>query len=155
MIRSIRRVLGIVSPTSASANAKAVDAYEPRLVISVSSRDSLVQRAAILYEDARLPEAERLEREALVVSKYLDGEWHTETLKVKAGLAITLRGQAKFVEALELGEDIVKAHSLLRGPADQATRIAIESLFQTKLMRAASQARVLAKLMRAAHDPLG
>jgi len=134
---SLRRALGLVSSTSSNLQPRA---DEPKLVreLSPSSRDSLVARAATLYESGSLPEAELVEREAWRVSKLLDGEWHAETLKVKASLAITLREQAKFSEALEVGEDIVKAHSVLRGTDDPETRRAISSLMETQLQRDSS-----------------
>lgn len=140
MLRGAARALGLVSPTSERLNNRPPTAHEPKLVreLSSSSRDALLERAATLYEMDLMDESEALEREALKVSTLLDGEWHAETLKVKASLAVTLRSQSKWVEAIEVGEDVVKAHSLLRGTDHPATRRAISSLMQTQLMRDAT-----------------
>ena len=51
---SLRRALGLVSPTSSNLQPRT---DEPKLVreLSISSRDSLVARAATLYESGSLP----------------------------------------------------------------------------------------------------
>ncbi|KAJ4002988.1 hypothetical protein NW766_012638 [Fusarium irregulare] len=95
-------------------------------------RASLLHRVASFYfYQGRLPEAERLQREGLLIRKELLGYDHAETLVLTSDLASSLRRQGEWEEAEKLDVSIVETWKRLKGEESHKTLNAMNDLATT------------------------
>ncbi|EKJ67737.1 hypothetical protein FPSE_12108 [Fusarium pseudograminearum CS3096] len=95
-------------------------------------RASLLHRVASFFLfQGRLSEAEKLQREGLLIRKALLGEDHAETLVLTTDLASSLRKQGEWKEAEKLDVFIVETWKRLRGEENHKTLDSMDNLALT------------------------
>ncbi|KAL4732589.1 hypothetical protein ACLX1H_001607 [Fusarium chlamydosporum] len=105
-------------------SAQKVESDEDRLL-----RASMLHRLGSFYRyQGRLSEAEKLQREGLVIRKELLGDDHAETLVLTTDLAASLRDQGRWEEAEKLDASIAETWERLRGKENDKTLEAMNNL---------------------------